>query len=116
MMAGQQCQNVVFDTPVSGLESVDLSAFDRSTFTAERWSAMAAGPAFAEARDLVAYDAEGAAVAGITVWSAGPGRPGVIEPMRCASPMMRAGSIVTAANACSSESPSRAASAADSIR
>jgi ribosomal protein S18 acetylase RimI-like enzyme len=61
--------------------AVHRASFDRSSFTADRWQAMAAGPAFAGARDLVAYDGEGDAVAGITVWSAGPGRPGLIEPM-----------------------------------
>jgi len=61
--------------------AVQRASFDRSTFTADRWQAMAAGPAVAGARDLVAYDDEGDAVAGITVWSAGPGRPGLIEPM-----------------------------------
>ena len=61
--------------------AVQRASFDRSRFTADHWQAMAAGPAFAAARDLVAYDGEGAAVAGITVWSAGPGRPGLIEPM-----------------------------------
>jgi len=61
--------------------AVQRASFDRSTFTADHWRAMAAGPAFAGARDLVAHDGEGNAVAGITVWSAGPGRPGLIEPM-----------------------------------
>jgi ribosomal protein S18 acetylase RimI-like enzyme len=42
---------------------------------------MAAGPLYAEARCLVAYDDERTAVAAITVWSAGPGRPGLVEPM-----------------------------------
>jgi ribosomal protein S18 acetylase RimI-like enzyme len=41
---------------------------------------MAAGPAYADARCLVAYDG-GAPVATATVWSAGPGRPGLLEPM-----------------------------------
>ncbi|MDT7729426.1 MAG: hypothetical protein QOI21_6002 [Actinomycetota bacterium] len=57
------------------------ASFDRSTFTDERWHAMAAGVAYADARCLVAYDDRGDAVAAVTVWSAGPGRPGVLEPM-----------------------------------
>lgn len=61
--------------------AVQRAAFDRSTFTDERWHAMAAGPAYAEARCLVGYDERGSAVAGVTVWSAGPGRPGLLEPM-----------------------------------
>jgi len=61
--------------------AVQRSAFDRSTFTDERWQAMAAGLPYADARCLVAYDDQGNAVAAVTVWSAGPGKPGLIEPM-----------------------------------
>ncbi|GIH76440.1 GNAT family N-acetyltransferase [Planobispora longispora] len=61
--------------------AVQRAAFDRSTFTDERWHAMAAGPPYADARCLVAYDGRGEAVAAVTVWSAGPGRPGLLEPM-----------------------------------
>jgi ribosomal protein S18 acetylase RimI-like enzyme len=61
--------------------AVQRAAFDRSTFTHERWHAMAAGPVYAEARCLVAYDDRANAVATATVWSAGPGRPGLLEPM-----------------------------------
>lgn len=57
------------------------ASFDRSTFTDERWHAMAAGSPYADARCLVAYDDHGNAVAAVTVWSAGPGRPGLLEPM-----------------------------------
>jgi ribosomal protein S18 acetylase RimI-like enzyme len=42
---------------------------------------MAAGLPYAEARCLVAYDDRGSAVAAVTVWSAGPGKPGLLEPM-----------------------------------
>ncbi|HET7034620.1 MAG TPA: GNAT family N-acetyltransferase [Thermomicrobiaceae bacterium] len=61
--------------------AVQRAAFDRSTFTDERWQAMAAGLPYAEARCLVAYDGQGNAVAAVTVWSAGPGKPGLLEPM-----------------------------------
>lgn len=61
--------------------SVHRSAFANSTFTEERWRAMTASPAYADARCLVGYDSEGTAVAAITVWSAGAGREGLIEPM-----------------------------------
>jgi ribosomal protein S18 acetylase RimI-like enzyme len=61
--------------------AVQRASFEKSTFTEERWHAMAAGPAYADARCLVAYDDHGNAVAAVTVWSAGPGRPGLIEPM-----------------------------------
>ena len=61
--------------------AVQRASFDGSTFTDERWHAMAAGPPYADARCLVAYDDQGNAVAAVTVWSAGPGRPGLLEPM-----------------------------------
>ena len=61
--------------------AVQRASFDRSTFTDERWHAMAAGLPYADARCLVAYDDPGNAVAAVTVWSAGPGRPGLLEPM-----------------------------------
>ncbi|WP_329030401.1 MULTISPECIES: GNAT family N-acetyltransferase [unclassified Streptomyces] len=56
-------------------------AFEGSRFTDERWHAMASGPLFGDARCLLAYDDRGDAVATVTVWSAGPGRPGLLEPM-----------------------------------
>ena len=56
------------------------SAFG-SSFTDERWHAMASGSQYADARSLVAYDDQGSATAVVTVWSAGPGRPGLLEPM-----------------------------------
>lgn len=61
--------------------AVQRAAFERSTFTEERWHAMVAGPAYAEARCLVAYDDQDIAVTAATVWSAGPARPGLLEPM-----------------------------------
>src|SRR4051812_36552325 len=61
--------------------AVQRAAFDGSTFTEERWHVMTSGPAYASARCLVAYDGDGSAVAAATVWSAGPGRPGLLEPL-----------------------------------
>lgn len=65
--------------------AVHRAAFDGSGLTDDlvhrRWSAMAAGVPYADARCLVAYDDEDNAVAAVTVWSAGPGRYGVLEPM-----------------------------------
>lgn len=61
--------------------AVQRASFDGSTFTDERWHAMAAGLPYADARCLVAYDDQGNAVAAVTVWSAGPGKPGLLEPM-----------------------------------
>ncbi|MCX2182761.1 GNAT family N-acetyltransferase [Streptomyces sp. SKN60] len=61
--------------------AVHRSAFGGSRFTDERWHRMAAGLPYADGRCLVAYGDRGAAVAAVTVWSAGPGRPGLLEPM-----------------------------------
>ncbi|WP_374971444.1 GNAT family N-acetyltransferase [Terrabacter sp. BE26] len=61
--------------------AVQRAAFERSTFTEERWHAMAAGSPYADARCLLAFDDEGRPVAAATVWSAGPGRPGLLEPV-----------------------------------
>lgn len=72
---------VVDGTSVTDRVAVQRASFTNSTFTAERWRAMASGPAFALAQDLVGYDAHGVAVAAATVWSAGEGRPGLIEPL-----------------------------------
>nr|WP_107910541.1 GNAT family N-acetyltransferase [Streptomyces chartreusis] len=61
--------------------AVQRASFDSSTFTDERWHAMASGELYADARCLVAYDDRGDAVAAVTVWSAGRGKPGLLEPM-----------------------------------
>jgi GNAT superfamily N-acetyltransferase len=61
--------------------AVQRAAFDRSTFTAERWHAMASGSPYAEARCLVARDGHDTPVAAATAWSAGRGRPGLLEPV-----------------------------------
>jgi len=61
--------------------AVQRASFDSSTLTDGRWHAMAAGLPYADARCLVAYDDQGNAVAAVTVWSAGPAKPGLLEPM-----------------------------------
>ena len=61
--------------------AVQRAAFSGSTFTDERWHAMAAGLPYSDARCLLAYDDRGDAVAAATVWSAGRGKPGLLEPM-----------------------------------
>lgn len=61
--------------------AVQRSAFDNPRATDDRWRAMESGLPYLEGRSLVARDDEGNAVAAVTVWSAGPGRPGIIEPM-----------------------------------
>lgn len=56
-------------------------AFPKSTFTEQAWAQMAQGAPFADARCLVGYDDNGVPVAAATVWGAGSGKPGLIEPM-----------------------------------
>ncbi|HEX6345541.1 GNAT family N-acetyltransferase [Umezawaea sp.] len=72
---------VVGPERVAERTAVQRASFDGSTFTDASWRAMAAGPLYADARCLIALDERGDAVAAVTVWSAGPGRPGLLEPM-----------------------------------
>ncbi|MFI2302918.1 GNAT family N-acetyltransferase [Actinacidiphila glaucinigra] len=57
------------------------SAFNTSKPTREYWHAMSAGPFYADARCLGACDDRGDVAGVVTVWSAGPGKPGLVEPM-----------------------------------
>ncbi|MFJ4185053.1 GNAT family N-acetyltransferase [Kitasatospora sp. NPDC089509] len=61
--------------------AVHRSAFGSPRFTEEGWHVLAAGPVYADARCLIGYDDQDRAVAAVTVWSAGPGKPGLLEPM-----------------------------------
>ncbi|MFF0268768.1 GNAT family N-acetyltransferase [Kribbella sp. NPDC004536] len=61
--------------------AVQRASFDGSTFTDERWFAMSDGIPYADAQCLVLRNKLGESVAAATVWSAGEGRPGYIEPM-----------------------------------
>lgn len=68
--------------------TVHWSAFKGTPFGAEdkrrllqRWGTMFEGPFSHLARHLIAFDRNDDAVAVTTVWSAGIGRPGLIEPM-----------------------------------
>lgn len=72
---------VVGPGAAADLVRVHQASFGSERFTTERWHAMAAGPAYARARSLLAHDGDGTPVAAATVWSAGPGRPGLIEPL-----------------------------------
>ncbi|MFC9650231.1 GNAT family N-acetyltransferase [Streptomyces sp. NPDC056937] len=72
---------VIGPEQVQVFTAVHRAAWHGSKFTDERWHAMAAGLPYTDARCLVAYDDQDNAVAAVTVWSAGPGRPGLLEPM-----------------------------------
>jgi GNAT superfamily N-acetyltransferase len=72
----------------SEFTAVHRCAWDSARFTDEVWRTMAAGLPYTDARCLLGYasgtasgNASGNAVAGVTVWSAGPGKPGLLEPM-----------------------------------
>ena len=59
------------------------SAFDGARAAPERWHALAGGLPFADARCLLLHDvdAAGEPAAVVGVWSAGAGRPGLVEPL-----------------------------------
>ena len=61
--------------------AVQRASFSGSTFSHERWHSMTASSPYRRARCLVGYDVRDAAVATVTVWSAGRGRPGLLEPL-----------------------------------
>lgn len=61
-------------------KSIPLDDATRSRFV-DRWIAMATGPFAHLATQLLAYDQHDVPVAVSTVWTAGAGRPGLIEPM-----------------------------------
>lgn len=71
----------VQDRIVQDRIAVQRAMFPNSTFTLERWHTMAAASPYRQARCLVGYDRDGDAVATVTVWSAGQGRPGLLEPL-----------------------------------
>lgn len=75
------CVKVVNEESIEDRISVQREAFQSSSFTEEKWRSMANGAAYSNACCLVAYNDQGAAVATATVWSAGEGRPGLLEPM-----------------------------------
>ncbi|MGW6278125.1 GNAT family N-acetyltransferase [Kribbella sp. NPDC055071] len=60
---------------------VQRASFDGSTFTDARWHAMADGVPYDDARCLVGRNQLGESVAAVTIWSAGAGKPGLLEPM-----------------------------------
>ncbi|MEY9877354.1 ribosomal protein S18 acetylase RimI-like enzyme [Streptacidiphilus sp. MAP12-33] len=67
-------------------EAQDFADVLRSAFNTTKPSGayrhqMSAAPFFADACCLGAYDDQGNPAAVVTVWSAGPGRPGLVEPM-----------------------------------
>ncbi len=64
----------------SAFRGTPMSDTDRRT-ARNRWLAMAASTPYSGARCLTAFDEHGNAVAVAGVWSAGRGRPGLLEPI-----------------------------------
>lgn len=64
----------------SAFRGTALTNADRREVT-NWWRTMATGPLYADARSLMLSDGHGSPVAVAAVWSAGPGRPGLVEPM-----------------------------------
>lgn len=76
-----QTEVVVSAAQVSECTAVHQSAWGSEQFTEEKWHTMAAGAPFAHAQCLLARNDRGIAVATVTAWSAGRGRPGLLEPL-----------------------------------
>jgi ribosomal protein S18 acetylase RimI-like enzyme len=61
--------------------AVQRSAFERSTFTLERWKTMRASPAGPSCVEVLVRTPPGEPAAAVTGWLAVPGRCALIEPM-----------------------------------
>ncbi len=72
---------VVSAEQVSECTAVHRSAWGSEGFTTKKWHTMAASSPFADARCLLARDDQGVAVATVTAWSVGPGKPALLEPL-----------------------------------
>ena len=64
----------------SAFRGVDLDEETHQVFT-ERWATMCTGPLAAFGHHLMGHDRRGAPAAVLSVWSAGAGRPALIEPL-----------------------------------
>lgn len=75
----------VFDTTdpaqIADRVAVQKSAFERSTFTVEKWHQMAQSTVFDPGLDLLVRNEAGEATAAATFWFAGAGRCARLEPL-----------------------------------
>lgn len=70
------------EAEVSARVAVQRSAFaPGSTFSAELWTRMAAGPSYDARFEMVTWTPAGEAAAAATGWFAGPGRCAILEPV-----------------------------------
>ena len=72
---------IVDDRTAAERVTIQHGSFPKSTLTIEKLARMNQGHRYDDARDLIGFDKDGNAVGAITVWSAGRGRPGLIEPL-----------------------------------
>lgn len=77
---GPEAADAWTSTHWSAFKGTPFDDDSRARFV-QRWTQMMTGPFADRAHSLVAYDADGTPVAVTTVWTAGEGRPGLIEPM-----------------------------------
>lgn len=78
---GLRTEVVASPEQVSECTAVHRSAWGSERFTDKKWHTMAASSPFADARCLLARDDHDVAVATVTAWSAGPGKPALLEPL-----------------------------------
>lgn len=72
--------------------AVIRSGFPGSTLTGAHWRDLSAHPLYARyGRTLLGRDREGTAAAAAVVWTAGPGRPGLLEPIAVSAAHRRRG-------------------------
>ena len=69
------------DEQIAACTAVHRSAWVSDRFDHQKWRTMAAGLPFSDGRCLLGRDDAGMAVATVTIWSAGAGRPALIEPL-----------------------------------
>lgn len=72
---------IVGPAQVEDRVALQKTSFANSSFSKDKWHDMSGGPAYKNAQCLVGYDEDNNPVAMVTVWSAGQGRPGLIEPL-----------------------------------
>lgn len=79
--SGAQATTLKTDEDIADRVAVQRAAFERSTFTVDRWHQMAASPAFDPAYEYLRRTADGTPVAAATGWSGGRGKCAILEPV-----------------------------------
>ncbi len=80
--SGLQIEQITTPARAAAWSELSFAAFgNQGSPDPQRWAQLNSGPHFERARFLTAHDQTGAEVAMCAVWSAGPGRPGLLEPL-----------------------------------